>query len=154
MRFDATLELARIIHRSKSGNLVQALSLFMLAFFVNCKKGTFAVALLVLQGVAGACVVPGVITSSLSIAPSLAGTIISLVLFFGKIGSAISPNVGTLQEWSKIFASSALLLIFSALFFLIFASAEQQSWSFEKITTLDEEFDDKAVDTANKPRSS
>uniref|UniRef100_A0A0R3RM25 MFS domain-containing protein n=1 Tax=Elaeophora elaphi TaxID=1147741 RepID=A0A0R3RM25_9BILA len=141
------------------GNLVQAFSLLMLAFFMDCNKRTLAITLLILQGAAGACILPGAMTSCLSIAPSFTGTIISLALFSGKLGSTISPSViaflkknGTSQKWMKIFVSSALLLISSAIFFLLFGSAEQQSWDYEKIAVLNQKTDDKVVGNDDEPR--
>lgn len=67
-------------------------------------------------GAAGACIVPGVITSCLSIAPSFAGTMISLALFSGKFGSIISPNVIAFLKKNVSFLHFYLPLLIGSLY--------------------------------------
>ncbi|XP_064597520.1 sialin-like [Liolophura sinensis] len=73
----------------------------------------------------------------IDMAPHLAGLIKSVCNTFATLTGIVSPYLAgvlvndgeTKEEWSKVFYIAAGVLVFDAVFFLIFASGDVQPWS-------------------------
>jgi MFS family permease len=65
--------------------------LVCLAFLVDCSNPSLALILLGVQGACLAGMVPGVMTSMLSLAPAYSGTLSSLCMTIGMTGSIVAP---------------------------------------------------------------
>src|SRR3569832_83993 len=81
---------------------------------------------------------PGCLQTLLTMAPGCSGSLSGFVYFFISLTSIASPLLigkvvmeQTAQEWAIVFRTTAFLAFTPLLFFNIWGSAEEQSWSRE-----------------------
>ncbi|MFH4977358.1 hypothetical protein AB6A40_004067 [Gnathostoma spinigerum] len=118
------------------GAIVQSFTLLMLAFFIDCTRPTLAVVLFAMNGIGAAAVIPGSMTSLLSVAPTHTGTLIALSMIFGQLANFSATNIvgiinkhGSPEEWSLIFLIAGIINITSGVLFVCFGSADVQPWA-------------------------
>ncbi|KAI1710728.1 major facilitator superfamily domain-containing protein [Ditylenchus destructor] len=113
-----------------------AITLILMALFVDCTNPHLALFLLSIFGICFAGSNSGAFTASLCIAPPFTGTVVSLCSFTGAVANIIAPTMigflnkkGTPEEWSLIFFTAAAINVICGVEFLIWGTAEVQPWA-------------------------
>uniref|UniRef100_A0A914D6W8 Major facilitator superfamily (MFS) profile domain-containing protein n=1 Tax=Acrobeloides nanus TaxID=290746 RepID=A0A914D6W8_9BILA len=110
--------------------------LICMAIFLDCTRQGLALILLVLFGICFSGFMPGAFTAMISIAPAYTGTIASIGSGSTVLAKILTPTIiglvnvtGTRKEWALVFFMASVLNIIAGIVFLIFGSAEVQSWA-------------------------
>ncbi|XP_013416430.1 sialin-like [Lingula anatina] len=123
---------------------------FMVATaFIDCDTRMAGVAFLTLAMTFSAGALAGYQINHADIAPRFAGEIFGITNTVATIPGMISPSVvsaltpnGSKEEWQRVLFISGAIYSFGALFFLIFASGEEQSW--DKVDNMSYQEDQEA----------
>ncbi|CAG2163528.1 unnamed protein product [Oppiella nova] len=97
---------------------------------------TLSIALFILGMGLNGCNYPGFNSTHVDMAPDYAGTLMGITNSIGNIPGFVAPLVAaafyddghTLHNWSYVFYISAAVYVFTSLVYILFASAELQSW--------------------------
>ncbi|XP_071042407.1 sialin-like isoform X2 [Parasteatoda tepidariorum] len=92
------------------------------------------------------CIFSGYNVTHVDMSPNFSGTLYGIANTISCLTGFISPMVvgvflesgATMANWSKVLYTTVLIYIFFAIMFLIFASAELQSWNSEKVSPKQE----------------
>ncbi|KAI6218203.1 hypothetical protein M3Y99_01724900 [Aphelenchoides fujianensis] len=113
-----------------------AIILACMAFLLDCTRPTLALILIILFGALFSGEIAGSFTCVFFIAPPFTGTLSSLTALVGSLGGIAAPTIfgfintgGTRQEWAWFFLTGSAVNLTAGLLFLIFGSAERQSWA-------------------------
>lgn len=118
------------------GYLIAAASLIGTSF-LRCHQTVLAVSLLSLALVGSGISQSGYSVNHLDISARYAGVLMALTNTVGTLAGIISPyvvgsltnNKPTRQQWQIVFYISAGFYVFGAIFFLLFASGQEQKWN-------------------------
>ncbi|XP_055900366.1 sialin-like isoform X1 [Biomphalaria glabrata] len=121
------------------GKIAPAVMLIALGY-VDCSQPAVAVGLLVFAVSLTGIQYSGFLVNHVDIAPAFAGILFGISNSLAAVTGFISPVIvgviteerQTRLEWQIVFYIAAAIYIFGAIFFVIFASGELQSWSAEK----------------------
>ncbi|XP_078310380.1 putative transporter slc-17.2 [Crassostrea virginica] len=122
-----------------SGKVIPGLLLIGLGY-LDCTMKGLAIALLILGVSASGFQYSGFLINHMDIAPAYAGILFGISNSAGAITGFISPAVVGLitdkgqsqSEWQIVFYVAAAIYLTSALFYLVFGSAELQEWAMEE----------------------
>lgn len=105
------------------------------AGFIGCNY-SLAVAFLTISTTLGGFASSGFSINHLDIAPSYAGVLLGITNTFATIPGMVGPVIAksltpdnTIQEWQTVFYIAAAINVFGAIFFVLFAKGEVQSWA-------------------------
>ncbi|CAL4233266.1 unnamed protein product, partial [Meganyctiphanes norvegica] len=123
-----------------TGHLAPAICLVSLSF-VECDNET-TIALLFASVTINGAVLSGWIPNAVDIAPNFSGTTFGIINAVTTIPGWLAPmtvgaivnNQQTFGQWRKVFYMAAGIYVVDMVFFLIFASGEEQSWNKVKKT--------------------
>ncbi|XP_041535494.1 sialin isoform X2 [Microtus oregoni] len=105
------------------------------AGFIGCDY-SLAVAFLTISTTLGGFASSGFSINHLDIAPSYAGILLGITNTFATIPGMIGPIIAksltpdnTIREWQTVFCIAAAINVFGAIFFILFAKGEVQTWA-------------------------
>ncbi|CAL4145626.1 unnamed protein product [Meganyctiphanes norvegica] len=118
-----------------TGHLIPAICLVGLSF-VECDTET-TIALLFFAVTINGAVLTGWVPNAVDIAPNFSGTTFGIINAISTIPGWLAPmavgaivnNQQTIYQWRKVFYMSAGIFIADMVFFLLFASGEEQPWN-------------------------
>ncbi|KAL4225055.1 hypothetical protein ACF0H5_015749 [Mactra antiquata] len=112
---------------------VQSIGFIILAFMTN---GTAVVIVLTIAVGALGLTTSGWSVNHYDLSTRYASSLVAVSSTFGCLGAIIVPlatgsltTAQTVESWSYVFYLTASIVIFAAVFYLIFGTGEQQSWS-------------------------
>uniref|UniRef100_UPI00358F8B18 sialin-like isoform X2 n=1 Tax=Myxine glutinosa TaxID=7769 RepID=UPI00358F8B18 len=113
---------------------------FFAVTYVGCSQ-VAAVTLFTLSTALGGLSLAGFNVNHLDIAPRFAGLLVGLTTMFGTIPGILGPTLmGALtwdhsqRQWMNIFYITSAVSAFGAIFYLLFASGEEQAWAQQNRT--------------------
>ncbi|XP_036890203.1 sialin isoform X2 [Sturnira hondurensis] len=109
------------------------------AGFIGCDY-SLAVAFLTISTTLGGFCAAGFSINHLDIAPSFAGVLLGITNTFATIPGMVGPVIAksltpenTIREWQIVFWIAAVINVFGAIFFTLFAKGEVQNWALDDI---------------------
>uniref|UniRef100_A0A8R1UDD3 MFS domain-containing protein n=1 Tax=Pristionchus pacificus TaxID=54126 RepID=A0A8R1UDD3_PRIPA len=134
------------------GSFGSAIAYICLAFLPTCERTWIALVCAFIFGLSFSSGVCGFFTCIMTIAPAYAGTITSLAMIFGQIGSALSANTVSFitymewnHKWQIILLFGASLQFISGVVFMIAGSGDQAPWARRKASLAMQKTQKKAV---------
>ncbi|KIH62280.1 transporter, major facilitator family protein [Ancylostoma duodenale] len=113
-----------------------AMGLIPVVLFVSCQQPALALALFCFTNLCLGAHTSGAYTSLLSLAPQFTPTLSSISVSMSMLAQLTTPfmvavvnKTGTMQEWNNLFLITALMCVFSGVFFLIFGSGDVQEFA-------------------------